>query len=133
MLHQSRIVSRDLGAARRFYAAAARSLGLAIIEAREDGFALGRCRTRRHPVLQVSAIDAACRAHRTNNPRPSPPHVAIEAPDDFTVRAFYRAALEAGGKQLDYPAPQPTGGRYSYYAAKVMDPDGNCIECGWRH
>jgi predicted lactoylglutathione lyase len=41
--------------------------------------------------------------------------------------------MEAGGKQLGYPAPQPTSGRYSYYAAKVADPDGNCIECGWRH
>lgn len=132
MLHQSRIVSRDLGAARRFYAAAARSLGLAIIEAREDGFALGRLSDTSHPVLQVSAIDAASRA-QDEQPETQPAHVAIEAPDDFTVRAFYRAALEAGGKQLDYPAPQPTGGRYSYYAAKVMDPDGNCIECGWRH
>jgi predicted lactoylglutathione lyase len=85
-----------------------------------------------HPVLQVTAAGAAARA-RDEAPETAPAHVAIEAPDDFAVRAFYRAALEAGGKQLGYPAPQPTGGPYSYYAAKVMDPDGNCIECGWRH
>jgi catechol 2,3-dioxygenase-like lactoylglutathione lyase family enzyme len=129
MLQHSRIVSRDLSAARRFYAATARSLGLAIIEAEEDGFTLGRLSDMDHPVLRVKAAagiadDAA--------PETQPAHVALEAPDDFTVRAFYRAAMEAGGKQLGYPAPQPAVG-YRYYSAKVVDPDGNCIECGWRH
>ena len=59
--------------------------------------------------------------------------VSLETPDDCSVRAFYRAALEAGGKQVGYPGPQPTQGQWSYYAARVKDPDGNCIECGWRH
>jgi catechol 2,3-dioxygenase-like lactoylglutathione lyase family enzyme len=132
MLSQTRIVSRDLPAARRFYAAACRPLGLAITAAQEDGFALGLPTDADHPVLQVRAADAIDRAAR-DQPETSPAHLAFEAPDDFTVRAFYRAALEAGGTQAGYPSPQPTGGRYSYYAAKVIDPDGNCIECGWRH
>jgi catechol 2,3-dioxygenase-like lactoylglutathione lyase family enzyme len=132
MLPQSRIVSRDLPAARRFYAAAVRPLGLAILEAEDDGFTLGRPADTEHPVLRVRAADAAHRA-ASEAPETSPAHLAFEAPDDYTVRAFYRAALEAGGRQAEYPAPQPTGGRYSYYAAKVIDPDGNCIECGWRH
>jgi hypothetical protein len=132
MLSKSGIVSRDLSAARRFYAATARPLGLAIIEVREDGFTLGRLSDMANPVLKVKA---ACAAERIQDeaPETQPIHVALEAPDDFTVRAFYRAALEAGGRQLGYPGPQPTGGRYSYYAAKVIDPDGNCVECGWRH
>jgi catechol 2,3-dioxygenase-like lactoylglutathione lyase family enzyme len=132
MLAQSHILSRDLPAARRFYAAAGRPLGLAITEAREDGFALAAPTDAGHPVLQVKAADAAERA-ASNEPETAPAHLAFEAPDDYTVRAFYRAALEAGGTQAGYPGPQPTGGRYSYYAAKVIDPDGNCIECGWRH
>ena len=53
--------------------------------------------------------------------------------DSSGNRYLDRAAMEAGGRQLGYPAPQPTEGRYSYYATKVADPDGNCIECGWRH
>jgi catechol-2,3-dioxygenase len=130
MLQSSPIVSRDLTAAQRFYAATGRPLGLAIIEAREDGFTLGRLSDRSNPVLRVQAVEADARDDR---PVTYPAHVAIEAPDDFTVRAFYRAAMEAGGKQLGYPGPQPTQGRFSYYAARVMDPDGNCIECGWRH
>jgi hypothetical protein len=131
MFSQSRIVSRNLGAARRFYAATARPLGLAIIEAQDDGFTLGRLSDMSKPVLKVKAAkgfggeDDASETH--------PAYLAFEAQDDFSVRAFYRAALEAGGQQAGYPAPQPTGGPYSYYAAKVIDPDGNCIECGWRH
>ena len=132
MLHRSRIVARDLEAARRFYAATARSLGLSLVDVREDGFAVGRPADASHPVLQVKAACAEARA-ASEEPETQPAHVAIEAPDDFTVRAFYRAAMEAGGRQLDYPGPQPTEGRYSYYVTKVADPDGNCIECGWRH
>jgi catechol 2,3-dioxygenase-like lactoylglutathione lyase family enzyme len=132
MLHQSSIVARDIEVARRFYSATARSLGLALIDVKEDGFALGRPSDASNPVLQVKAACAELRA-ADEQPETQPAHVAIEAPDDYTVRAFYRAAMEAGGRQLGYPAPQPTEGRYSYYATKVADPDGNCIECGWRH
>jgi catechol 2,3-dioxygenase-like lactoylglutathione lyase family enzyme len=131
MLSRSRIVSRDLSAARRFYSAAGRPLGLAVVEAQEDGFSLCRPTDTEHPLLSVEAADAVDRATQ-EDPETNPAHLAFEAPDDFTVRAFYRAALEAGGTQAGYPAPQPTQG-YSYYAAKVVDPDGNCIECGWRH
>lgn len=131
MYSQSRIVARDLSAARRFYAATARALGLTIIEAQSDGFTLGRIADMSSPVLKVKAAETA--AVEDDQPETQPAHVAFEAPDDFSVRAFFRAAMEAGGRQLGYPAPQPTGGRYSYYAAKVADPDGNCIECGWRH
>ncbi|MBK8838109.1 MAG: VOC family protein [Hyphomonadaceae bacterium] len=129
MLERTRIVSRDLAAARRFYAAAARSLGLTIIEAHEDSFTLGRLADMATPVLRVKR--AADR--HADEPETQPSMVSLEAPDDFTVRAFYRAALEAGGRQVDYPGPQPTQGQGSYYSARVEDPDGNCIECGWRH
>lgn len=126
MLDRARIVSRDLDAARRFYAATARPLGLTIIEAQEDSFTLGRLNDTATPVLRVKRVSG----QPADGAEPG--RVEIEAPDDYTVRAFYRAALEAGGRQLGYPAPQPTAAG-SYYAARVEDPDGNCIECGWRH
>ena len=129
MLGNARIVSRDLAAARRFYAATARSLGLAIIDAQDDSFALGKLADMSTPVLRVKS--AAGR--QSDDPETPPAVVALKAPDDFSVRAFYRAALEAGGRQIVYPAPQPTEGAGSYYAARVEDPDGNCVECGWRH
>lgn len=130
MLDRSPIVSRDLAAARRFYAATARSLGLAIIDAQDDGFTLGRAADMENPVLKVRSAETRA---QTGEPETQPAVVAFEAPDDYSVRAFYRAALEAGGRQIGYPGPQPTAGPYSYYAARVEDPDGNCIECGWRH
>ncbi len=130
MLQHSRIMARDIGAARRFYSAMARPLGLAVVETQEDGFALGRLSDAGNPVLRVKAAGSALTDDAA--PETQLAHVALEAPDDFTVRAFYRAALEAGGRQLGYPGPQPVSG-YSYYSAKVTDPDGNCIECGWRH
>ena len=130
MYSQSRIVARDISAARRFYAATARPLGLTIIEAQEDGFTLGRIADMSNPVLKVKFAGDCV---DDDQPQTQPTHVAFEAPDDFSVRAFFRAAMEAGGRQLGYPGPQPTGGKYSYYVAKVADPDGNCIECGWRH
>jgi catechol 2,3-dioxygenase-like lactoylglutathione lyase family enzyme len=54
-------------------------------------------------------------------------HVALAAPDRKSVDEFYTAAMEAGGMDNGKP-----GGRtdYSptYYAAFVIDPDGNNIE-----
>lgn len=125
---QSRIVSRDLTVARRFYAATARPLGLAIVDAEADGFALAGAGCR---VLSVEAGDQ-CGDFDTR-PETRPTHVAIEAPDAVAVRSFFRAAMEAGGRELNYPAIQRTPGQGAYYAAKVIDPDGNCIECGWRN
>lgn len=130
MFDKTRIVSRDLAAARRFYAATARSLGLAIIEAEEDSFTLGRLADMSTPVLRVKSAASRTQA---DEPETQPAMVSLEVSDDYSVRAFYRAALEAGGRQIGYPAPQPTQGSWSYYAARVEDPDGNCIECGWRH
>lgn len=128
MLEFSRIVARDLAAARRFYAATAKPLGLRLVEA-GDGFEVGE---GDRPVLRVEGADAMTRVV-DEEPETQPTHVALEARDGFSVRSFFRAALEAGGRQIGYPSPQPTGGQGSYYAARVMDPDGNLIECGWRH
>lgn len=128
MLDRARIISRDLNAARRFYAATARPLGLAIIEAQDDSFTLGRLNDMSVAVLRVKRAADVGELEEAGPER----RVEIEAPDDYAVRAFYRAALEAGGRQVGYPGPQPTAAG-SYYAARVEDPDGNCIECGWRH
>lgn len=130
MFDPSQIISRNMDAARRFYRATARPLGLSVLEASDDGFMVGRAGAG--TMLRVRCAEAMSRADEGLG-ETQPAHVALEAPDDMTVRAFFRAALEAGGRQLGRPAPQPTGGQGSYYAARVIDPDGNCIECGWRH
>lgn len=55
-----------------------------------------------------------------------PTHVALRAADAAAVDAFYEAALAAGG--TDNGAPAPRDYHPGYYAAFVLDPEGNNIE-----
>jgi catechol 2,3-dioxygenase-like lactoylglutathione lyase family enzyme len=54
-------------------------------------------------------------------------HIALRAADRSAVDAFYAAALENGGRENGAPAIREDYGP-SYYAAYVLDPDGNNIE-----
>jgi catechol 2,3-dioxygenase-like lactoylglutathione lyase family enzyme len=59
--------------------------------------------------------------------KPAHLHLAFTAENRQQVESFYRAALEAGGKDNGAPALRP---QYSgnYYAAFVIGPDGHNIE-----
>jgi catechol 2,3-dioxygenase-like lactoylglutathione lyase family enzyme len=54
-------------------------------------------------------------------------HLAFPAKDRATVDAFHKAGLAAGGRDNGAPGLRP---RYhpGYYAAFLLDPDGNNIE-----
>ena len=54
-------------------------------------------------------------------------HVAFRVETQAEVDAFYKAALQAGGRDNGAPGPRP---HYSatYYGAFVLDPDGHNIE-----
>ncbi len=54
-------------------------------------------------------------------------HVAFNAPSQDVVRAFYAAAIAAGGIDNGAPGLRPHYHSH-YYAAFVRDPDGNNIE-----
>ena len=54
-------------------------------------------------------------------------HVAFAANDHATVKAFYDAAISAGGKDNGPPGPRPHYHQH-YYGAFVLDPDGHNIE-----
>ena len=54
-------------------------------------------------------------------------HVAFRAANEEQVAEFYRAALEAGGKDNGPPGPRPHY-HEGYYAAFVLDPDGYNVE-----
>jgi catechol 2,3-dioxygenase-like lactoylglutathione lyase family enzyme len=58
---------------------------------------------------------------------PTGTHVAFTTADRATVRAFYEAALAAGGRDNGAPGLRP---QYAptYYGAFVLDPDGHNIE-----
>jgi catechol 2,3-dioxygenase-like lactoylglutathione lyase family enzyme len=53
-------------------------------------------------------------------------HLAFQASNREAVQAFHRAALAAGGKDNGAPGERPY--HPGYYAAFVLDPDGNNIE-----
>jgi catechol 2,3-dioxygenase-like lactoylglutathione lyase family enzyme len=54
-------------------------------------------------------------------------HVAFDCPDRSLVDAFYEAAMGAGGRDNGGPGLRPQYDA-NYYAAYVLDPDGNNIE-----
>jgi len=59
--------------------------------------------------------------------RPAPLHIAFVAGTREQVKAFYRAALEAGGKDNGEPGLR-LHYHANYYAAFVIGPDGHNIE-----
>jgi catechol 2,3-dioxygenase-like lactoylglutathione lyase family enzyme len=107
---------RDLDASRAFYTRALEPFGVRVAELDgADGVevAIG---PEGSEDLVLRAGDAV-----------APLHVALLAHDPETVHAFHAAALEAGGRDNGEPGRRP---RYHerYYAAYVLDPDGNNIE-----
>ena len=119
-LHRGRLVDhiqlvvRDLDASRAFYAAVFEVLGIPIVDT-DHGFFWA-------DELVVSSVDSpAAQGVLTGRH-----HLAFQARDAETVDAFYRAALAHGGE--DNGAPGLRDYHPGYYAAFVIDPDGNNIE-----
>ncbi len=54
-------------------------------------------------------------------------HLALQSPSREAVAGFHAAALRAGGKDNGKPGLRPDY-HASYYAAFVLDPDGNNVE-----
>ena len=116
--HQGRLIDHvhlrvaDLGASRRFYRAALEAVG------RLDAFG-----ENDHAFwadeLYVDRADGSV----------SRVHLAFQARGEAQVRAFHRAAIAAGGRNNGEPGLRSYGA--SYYAAFVLDPDGNNIEAVW--
>jgi catechol 2,3-dioxygenase-like lactoylglutathione lyase family enzyme len=59
-------------------------------------------------------------------------HVAFDCDDRETVDAFYEAALASGGRDIGGPGLRPQYDA-NYYAAYVLDPDGNNVEAVCHH
>ena len=57
-----------------------------------------------------------------------PIHIAFRAPSVDAVKSFHQIALENGGRCNG--GPEDCGG--NYFAAYILDPDGNNLEAGIR-
>jgi len=118
-LHRGRLIDhiqlvvRDIDASRRFYEAVLGALGVPV-EKGENWFYADE--------LFVSTADSeAAQGELTGRN-----HIAFQAADRAMVEAFYTAGLAAGGKDNGAPGKRPY--HPGYYAAFLLDPDGNNIE-----
>ena len=108
----------DLDRAARFYAAALAPLGLSRLITRPATIGFGK----NYPEFWVNL-----RAGMAPVPPESGAHICLRAKSTTEVDAFHAAALDAGGRSDGAPGLRPHD-RVRYYAAFVIDPDGNRIE-----
>jgi catechol 2,3-dioxygenase-like lactoylglutathione lyase family enzyme len=66
------------------------------------------------------------------HPHSTRQHTAFVAKSRAEVDSFYAAALGAGGKDNGAPGARKNQSTPTYYAAFVLDPDGNNIEAVFR-
>jgi catechol 2,3-dioxygenase-like lactoylglutathione lyase family enzyme len=119
-LHRGRLfdhlhlVVKDLAASRRFYGAVLDALGVPIGGEDETYFWADE--------LFVSSADSPAALGKLTGRC----HLAFQAKDRAAVEAFYKAGLAAGGADNGAPGERPY--HPGYYAAFLLDPDGNNIE-----
>lgn len=129
MLDHTGFVVSDLAKARRFYDAIAAVLGLATKEISPQSFVLGKSQQEPIPYLWIGTLRPSYWVEGSRVGL-NQMHIAFVASSRETVEAFYKAALEAGGR--DNGKPGPRTGAENYYGAFVLDPDGNNIEAAYR-
>jgi catechol 2,3-dioxygenase-like lactoylglutathione lyase family enzyme len=120
-LHRGRLIDhiqlvvKDVGASKRFYSAVFGALGIPLGGEGEDFFWADEIfiSTRNSKAAQGALTG------RT--------HLAFQAKDRAMVDRFHQAAVKAGGRDNGAPGERPSY-HPGYYAAFVLDPDGNNIE-----
>ncbi|MGO4220505.1 VOC family protein [Lysobacter sp. TAF61] len=119
-LHRGRLIDhiqlvvRDLPASQAFYTAVFDVLDVPMGGAAADYFWADE--------LFVSTVDSEAAQGKLTGRH----HLAFQAKDRETVDAFHKAALASGGKDNGKPGEREY--HPGYYAAFVLDPDGNNIE-----
>jgi catechol 2,3-dioxygenase-like lactoylglutathione lyase family enzyme len=119
MLHHLSFAVADLARSGAFYDAALTPLGYSRVWA--NGTAIGYGLPGESDKFAIKLRSDGITVPREGF------HVAFAAPSRESVAAFYRAALEHGGKDNGGSGFHPEYGSH-YYAAFVFDPDGYRIE-----
>jgi catechol 2,3-dioxygenase-like lactoylglutathione lyase family enzyme len=109
---------RDIEASRRFYKAVFEALGVPLGGDAPDHFWADE--------LFVTTADGAEAAGKLTGRQ----HIAFQAKTREMVARFYEEGLRAGG--FDNGAPGERSYHPGYYAAFLLDPDGNNIEAVYR-
>jgi catechol 2,3-dioxygenase-like lactoylglutathione lyase family enzyme len=119
MIDHTGIGVSDVAAAAVFYDAALGALGLRrAMQMPEDGGADGIGYGRAYPIFWIDRF----------HPHSTRQHTAFVATSREQVRAFHAAALQAGGTDNGAPGDRANQSSPVYFAAFVLDPDGNNVE-----
>lgn len=119
-LHRGRLIDHvqlvvgDISVSRRFYDSVMAALGVPLGGSADSHFW--------YDELFVSSPDGPEAQGKLTGRH----HLAFQAQDRAMVDAFYDAALAHGGTDYGPPGERPY--HPGYYAAFVLDPDGNNIE-----
>jgi catechol 2,3-dioxygenase-like lactoylglutathione lyase family enzyme len=108
----------DLERAARFYEAALAALGLTRLVTRPATIGFGKA----YPEFWINLRNGMVRV-----PHEAGTHICLRAKTTADVDAFHAAAVKGGGTSDGAPGLRPHE-RVKYYAAFVLDPDGNRIE-----
>jgi catechol 2,3-dioxygenase-like lactoylglutathione lyase family enzyme len=114
MIDHVQLVVMDLAASKRFYTAVFEALSIPLGDHGEDHFW--------YDELFVSSRESGAASDVLTGRT----HLAFQAEDQEAVDRFHRVALAAGGRDNGAPGERPY--HPGYYAAFVLDPDGNSIE-----
>ncbi len=115
LIDHLQLVVADVKASRKFYEAVLAPLDIKIQMSTDEYFAVDE-------LFVSSKNSAAAQGHLTGRT-----HLAFQASSREMVDKFYRAGLEAGGRDNGKPGERA---QYhpGYYGAFLIDPDGNNIE-----
>lgn len=122
MLDHVSITVSDLPRAARFYDAVMAALGVPCVWREEAAIGYGPRNDAEddgHAYLTIRATGAAITADRR--------HWCFRAPDRAAVDAFHAVGVAHGGADDGPPGPRPHYHEH-YYAAFLLDPDGNRVE-----
>jgi catechol 2,3-dioxygenase-like lactoylglutathione lyase family enzyme len=118
MIDHVSVAVRDLDNSARFYETVLATLGMRALERRPATVGFGKS----YPEFWINV-----RAEMIPVTPASGAHVCLRARTPEAVDAFHAAALASGGASNGAPGLRPQHGE-GYYAAFVLDPDGNCVE-----
>jgi len=115
LIDHVQLVVSDLEAARKFYGALFEVLGIEVHDETEAQFFWA-------DELAISSKDSPAATGKLTGPT----HLAFQAKDRTTVDEWYKAGLAAGGRDNGKPGEREY--HPGYYAAFLLDPDGNNVE-----
>lgn len=118
MIDHIKLRVADFTKSKEFYDQALSAIGMKLLPDSDDGYCAWG--SGDDPLFEIAKPNES-------NPVSSSVHFCFRVDNQKLVDAFYTAALAAGGTDNGAPGPRP---HYSptYYAAYVLDPDGNNVE-----